>query len=89
MHYFIFPEKDTWLAEMSSSQNYGGDEILELSKNITTAGETTALNGVSRVLTKFNFLGSNGLKELIDKGHHSKLQIRVLILKHHDQNFDT
>ena len=68
MHYFIFPEKDTWLAEMSSSQNYGGDEILELSKNITTAGETTALNGVSRILTKFNFSGSNGLKEMIDKG---------------------
>ena len=28
-------------------------------------------------------------KELIDKGHLSKLQIRVLILKHTDQNFDT
>ena len=28
-------------------------------------------------------------KELIDKGHLSKLQIRVLILKHHDQKFDT
>ena len=28
-------------------------------------------------------------KELIDKCHLSKLQIRVLILKHHDQKFDT
>ena len=28
-------------------------------------------------------------KELIDKGHLSELQIRVLILKHHDQKFDT
>ena len=28
-------------------------------------------------------------KELIDKGHLSKLQIRVFILKHHDQKFDT
>ena len=28
-------------------------------------------------------------KELIDKGHLSKLQIRDLILKHHDQKFDT
>ena len=28
-------------------------------------------------------------KELIDKGHLSKLQIRVLILKHEDQKFDT
>ena len=28
-------------------------------------------------------------KELIDKGHLSKLQIRVLILNHHDQKFDT
>ena len=28
-------------------------------------------------------------KELIDKGHLSKLQIRVLILKHTDQKFDT
>ena len=28
-------------------------------------------------------------KELIDKGHLSKLQIRVLILKHDDQKFDT
>ena len=54
MHFFIFPEKDTWLTEMSSSQNYGGDEILELSKNVTTAGETTALNGVSRVLLHFD-----------------------------------
>ena len=28
-------------------------------------------------------------KELIDKGHLSKLQIRVLILKHNDQKFET
>ena len=28
-------------------------------------------------------------KELIDKGHLSKLQIRVLILKHKDQKFET
>ncbi len=28
-------------------------------------------------------------KELIDKGHLSKLQIRVLILKHRDQKFET
>ena len=43
MHFYIFPQKDTWLNEATSSQNYGGDEILELSKNISTAGDTAAL----------------------------------------------
>ena len=68
MHFYIFSEKDTWLNEMTSSQNYGGDEILELGKDISTAGETAALNGVTRVLSKFNFSGTDGLSDMISKG---------------------
>jgi len=68
MHFYIFPQKDTWLNEATSSQNYGGDEILELSKNISTAGDTAALNGVTRILTAFDFVGTNSLEEMVNKG---------------------
>tara|TARA_B100000287_G_scaffold435421_1_gene503628 strand:+ start:3451 stop:4629 length:1179 start_codon:yes stop_codon:yes gene_type:complete len=68
MHYYIFSTKDTWLNEMTSSQNYGGDEILELSKNISSTGETYALNGVTRILSKFNLTGTDSLEELVSKG---------------------
>ena len=33
MHKFIFPTKDSLIYELSSSVNYGGDEILELRKD--------------------------------------------------------
>ena len=32
MHYFIFPEKDTTIYQMSGSKNTGLDEILEIVK---------------------------------------------------------
>ena len=34
MHYFIFPEKDTTIFQMSASKNTGLDEILEVRKDL-------------------------------------------------------
>ena len=38
MHYFIFPDADTTLYSVSSSQNTGLDEILEVQKNMKSDG---------------------------------------------------
>ena len=32
MHKFFYSTKDSWINELSSSQNYGRDQILELHK---------------------------------------------------------
>ena len=32
MYQFIYPSKDSWISELTSSENYGYDEILELKK---------------------------------------------------------
>ena len=50
MHHFIYSTKDSWIAELSSSANFGGDEILELKKEY----DTYALKGVSRILVQFD-----------------------------------
>ena len=39
MHKFIYPTKDAWISELTSSQNYGGDEILEFRKDFNTADQ--------------------------------------------------
>ena len=53
MFYSIFPEKDATLYEISSSQNTGLDEILELKNTqATAAGATVPYN--SRILLKFD-----------------------------------
>lgn len=49
MNYAIFPQKDTFIIEASSSVNAGIDEILEIDKKTTT---TTNYN--SRILMKFD-----------------------------------
>ena len=38
MNYFIFPETDTTLYQTSGSQNTGLDEILEVTKTMSTSG---------------------------------------------------
>ena len=50
MHYFTFADKDTTLYETSSSLNAGLDEILEIDKNVSDAGDVIT---VSRILIKF------------------------------------
>ena len=53
MFYSIFPDKDATLYEISSSQNTGLDEILELKNTqALAAGSTVPYN--SRILLKFD-----------------------------------
>ena len=64
MHYFIFPEKDSYISQDSPAdvvlyrdskdKNYGGDEILELKKDFRDYYHTSSF-GVSRLLLKFNY----------------------------------
>ena len=56
MHHFIFPTKDTYVSELTASQNYGSDEILELRKDYSTY----ALKGVTRVFVQFNLSSLSG-----------------------------
>ena len=51
MHYFIFPDKDTTLYQESGSNNTGLDEILEVRKDLTSAGTNPK---VSRIVIKFD-----------------------------------
>ena len=50
MHKYFYSNKDSWISELSESQNYGGDEVLELHK----AFSGDSLTGVTRVLVHFN-----------------------------------
>ena len=47
MNYFIFPEADTTLYQATGSGNTGIDEILEVTKTMSTSGGNVK---VSRVL---------------------------------------
>jgi len=58
MNYFIFPDIDTTLYQVSSSQNTGLDEILEISKTMSTSGGNIK---VSRILMKFDLDGISSL----------------------------
>mgnify|MGYP003635702483 FL=1 len=51
MNYFIFPDIDTTLYQVSGSQNTGLDEILEVTKTMSTSGGNIK---VSRILMKFD-----------------------------------
>ncbi len=51
MHYFTFAEKDTTIYQKSGSLNAGLDEVLEIQKTVSDAGD--AIN-VSRILIKFD-----------------------------------
>ena len=50
MHKFIYSQKDSWISETTSSQNYGGDEVLEIQKYYFK----DTLKGTSRALVQFD-----------------------------------
>ena len=52
MHYFIYPSKDAYIYELNTNdeKNFGGDDTLVLKKDF----DGTSLNGVSRILLKFD-----------------------------------
>tara|TARA_B100000131_G_scaffold322062_1_gene374755 strand:- start:2661 stop:3908 length:1248 start_codon:yes stop_codon:yes gene_type:complete len=54
MHKFIYSQKDAWIAENSSSVNFGGDEVLELHKSFNSNVSGSYTNGVTRILTQFD-----------------------------------
>ena len=59
MHFFIFPERDATLYQASGSQNTGLDEILEIRKDVSTAGTTV---NVSRALVQFDMTKAQRLE---------------------------
>jgi len=59
MHYFTFADKDTTLYEQSGSLNSGLDEILEIRKDVSPAGDVIT---VSRALIKFDVSTISKLK---------------------------
>jgi hypothetical protein len=59
MHYFTFAEKDATLYEQSGSLNSGLDEILEVRKDVSTAGDVIT---VSRALIRFELNTISKLK---------------------------
>ena len=50
MHKYYYSNKDSWISDISHSQNYGGDEVLELHK----AFSGDSVNGVTRTLLHFD-----------------------------------
>jgi hypothetical protein len=50
MHKYFYSNKDSWISDISSSQNFGGDEVLELHK----AFSGDSLNGITRTLVHFD-----------------------------------
>ncbi len=59
MHYFTLAEKDATLYEQSGSLNSGLDEILEIRKDVSTAGDVIT---VSRALIRFELNTISKLK---------------------------
>ena len=59
MHYFTFAEKDATLYEKSGSLNSGLDEILEIRKDVSDAGDVIT---VSRAVIKFDLSTISKLK---------------------------
>ena len=57
MNYFIFSESDTTIYQATGSSNTGLDEILEVTKTMSTAGSNVK---VSRVLIKFDITDISG-----------------------------
>tara|TARA_Y100001963_G_C6779645_1_gene449186 strand:- start:739 stop:1983 length:1245 start_codon:yes stop_codon:yes gene_type:complete len=54
MHKFIFSQKDSWISELTASQNHGGDEVLELQKYFNTTDSASYTYGITRILTQFD-----------------------------------
>ena len=65
MRYFEFPTKDATIYQgaLSSSQNTGLDEILEVNKTMNDVGSVT---NVSRILIKFDIAYTSILSRAID-----------------------
>ena len=54
MHYFIFPQKDSYITTEFQKKNFGSDEILELRK-IFSGSFSTSAEAASRILMQFNY----------------------------------
>lgn len=54
MHKFIFSSKDSWISELTSSVNFGYDEILELKKEFKTTSTSSLVYGVTRIVSQFD-----------------------------------
>ena len=76
MHYFEYPTKDTTLYEVSQSMNTGQDEILEIRKDMSAAGDVIK---VSRALIKFdlNYVSKSISSGLITSGSHTKFYLNL------------
>ena len=76
MHYFEYAEKDTTLYSRSGSQNTGIDEILEVVKDVSSAG---VVQGVSRVLIKFDttYISSSISSGLIPSSSYTKFYLNL------------
>jgi len=67
MHKFFYPTKDSWINELSSSKNYGGDQILELKKEFPSTASpqsSSFTSGVTRILAQFDI---NSISESLEK----------------------
>ena len=53
MHYFIYPNKDSYITTEFNNNNFGSDEILELRK-ISSGSLSTSAEAASRILIHFN-----------------------------------
>ena len=54
MYRFIYAQKDSWIAETSSSQNFGGDEILEIRKEFNNNETGSKPVAFTRALIQFD-----------------------------------
>lgn len=76
MHYFEYAEKDTTLYSRSGSQNTGIDEILEIAKDVSSAG---VVQGVSRALIKFDtaYISQSVSSGLIPSSSYTKFYLNL------------
>jgi hypothetical protein len=54
MHYFIFPNKNTYITTEFQQKNFGNDEIVELRK-IFSGSYSTSAEATSRILIQFDY----------------------------------
>tara|TARA_R110002020_G_scaffold64542_1_gene171279 strand:+ start:2621 stop:3742 length:1122 start_codon:yes stop_codon:yes gene_type:complete len=83
MNYFIFPEADTTLYQATGSGNTGIDEILEVTKTMSTSGGNVK---VSRVLMKFDL---NEVSKSIVNGTISSPKFYLNMYDANSQNLTT
>ena len=85
MHYFEYPSKDTTLYEVSHSMNTGQDEILEIRKDMSAAGDVIK---VSRALVKFDlsYVSKSISSGLIESGSQTKFYLNLYDANSRDLN---